>query len=377
MASEADFKFIIGTILQQKEDSPTSKAFLHAGVTDVGDITLLTDRAIDRLKYLDDAISPPVIVELRVGYQQLVRGFNAWVETKNDEGDPIHGDWQNKATRVEFNEYPLIGFAKKYTSTTHVSAPTTVTSGGGTSGGSSFAPRARDPVFEFKKGIKRDPASFSVLKDNKQWDSVHRTLKAQTCYQDVDDILDPSYVPTTVEDIELFAEKQKYMYSVLERILQTDEGKVIVRSHDNDRNAQLIYKEFLHVMTESAEAMIDSGELLACLTSVRITDGAWRGTTKAFVLNWIDKLRLHHEVTPLSDRLPETTQRILLQNSVIGMIALQEVQTRADLMKATNGSVLTFTQYHTLLINAATSYDKRTDTKSSSNGRPRRSVFNS
>jgi hypothetical protein len=52
------------------------------------------------------------------------------------------------------------------------------------------------------------------LKDNKQWDSVHRTLKAQTaCYQDVDDVLDLSYVPSTAEDIVLFQEKQKYMYS--------------------------------------------------------------------------------------------------------------------------------------------------------------------
>jgi hypothetical protein len=54
------------------------------------------------------------------------------------------------------------------------------------------------------------------LKDNKQWDSVHRTLKAQTaCYQDVDDVLDLSYVPNTAEDIVLLEEKQKYiMYSV-------------------------------------------------------------------------------------------------------------------------------------------------------------------
>jgi hypothetical protein len=42
--------------------------------------------------------------------------------------------------------------------------------------------------------------------------------------------------PNTAEDIALIDEKQKYMYSVLERILQTDEGKVIVRSQDADCN---------------------------------------------------------------------------------------------------------------------------------------------
>jgi hypothetical protein len=87
------------------------------------------------------------------------------------------------------------------------------------------------------------------MKENKQWDSVHHMLEAQACYQDVDNILDPCYRPTTAEDIALFAEKQKYMYSVFERTLQTDEGKVIVRSHDSNRDAHLIYSEFLQVMT--------------------------------------------------------------------------------------------------------------------------------
>jgi hypothetical protein len=132
------------------------------------------------------------------------------------------------------------------------------------------------------------------MKETKQWDNVHRTLKAQTCYQDVDDVLDPTYVPTTNEDIALFEEKQKYMYLVLEKILQTDEGKVVVRSHDADRNAQLIYSEFLQLMTKSTEAMMDSSVILKYLTSAKVGDGTWRGTTKAFILHWIEQLRLYH-----------------------------------------------------------------------------------
>jgi hypothetical protein len=215
---------------------------------------------------------------------------------KNDNGNTIHGDWKNLATKAEFNEFQIIGFAL-YT-VTQVTPPTTLSSGVGTSGNASFTTKVRDRVFKFKKGIKRDPASFTVMKDSKQWDSVHRTLKAHTCYQDFDDILDPCYRPTTAEDsIALFAEKQKYMYSVFERTLQTDEGKVVVRSHDSDRNAQLIYSEFLEVMTQSTEALMDSGKLLSYLTTAKISDGSWRGTTKAFVLNWIDKLSLFHELT--------------------------------------------------------------------------------
>ena len=118
-----------------------------------------------------------------------------------------------------------------------------------------------------------------------QWDGVQRTLKAQTCYQDVDDILDPAYVPQRKEDIALFDEKQKYMYSVLERILQTDEEKVIVSSHNGNRNTQAIYTEFLAVITSSTEALMYSGTLLSYLTTAKIKDGNWKGTSKTFVLN--------------------------------------------------------------------------------------------
>ena len=370
MASITDFEFIMGTILCTKEDSPLSKAFEKCGVIDVGSIVSLTDTAIDRLRYRDDSFQPPVNGTLGVGYQQLIRVFNAWVETRIDEGNPIHGDWQNKATKADFDEYRLSGFAK-YTGTKHVPTPAAAPPTG-----SAFAPKPRDLVLEFKKGIKRDPAAFTVMKDNKQWDSVQQTLKAQTAYQDVDDVHDPKYVPTSTEDIALFDEKQKYMYSVLEKILQTDEGKVIVRSHDVDRDAQKIYAEHLAQMTLSTEVLIGSGELLSYLTSTRITDGSWRGTTKGFVMNWIEQLRQYQAtVIPITDRLQDTVQRTMLQNAVRGLDILQQVQTSMDLQHTTHGTVLTFAQYRSLLVNVATGHDMRNPAKPHSGGRPRRTAF--
>jgi hypothetical protein len=373
MASN-DFEFITKTILGQKDDSPLLLCFSSSGIFDVESIISLSDRVIDRLKYRNSTLTPPVTEELPIGYQQLIRAFNAFVDTKVDDGDPIHGDWQNKAIKSDFDEFRMAGFAKYIPKQAPTSAM--ATSGGHTGGSTSLPPRVRDPVFEFKKGIKRDPNSFTVIKDNKQWDSFYRTLRAQTSYQDVDDVLDPNYKPKSTEDIELFQEKQKYMYSVFERILQTDEGKVIVRSHDADRNAQLIYGEILQVMTKSTEAMMDSSDILSYLTTTKISDGSWRGTTKAFLLNWVDKLRLFHELTPVPDRLSESVQRTLLQNAVIGLDVLRQVQISSELQKATTGTVITFAQYKSLLINAATGYDKQSG-KSNQNGKPRRSAFSS
>jgi predicted lipoprotein len=76
MASDTDFQFIMGIVLSQKQDSPLFKALLEkARITDVGGITSLTNRVIDRLKYRDDSSGTPVTKELGHGYQQLIRCF--------------------------------------------------------------------------------------------------------------------------------------------------------------------------------------------------------------------------------------------------------------------------------------------------------------
>jgi hypothetical protein len=95
MSSDTDLQFIMGTVLAQKQDSLLFKALEKALITDVGSITSLTDQAIHRLKYQADSSGTPVNEELGHGYQQLICCFNAFVLTKNDEGKPIHRDWQN------------------------------------------------------------------------------------------------------------------------------------------------------------------------------------------------------------------------------------------------------------------------------------------
>ena len=85
MTSTTDFEFVMDKIFCTKPDSPLSKSFEKCGVTDVGSIVSLTDTAIDRLKYRDDSSTPTAVESLGIGYQQLIRVFNAWVKTRIDE----------------------------------------------------------------------------------------------------------------------------------------------------------------------------------------------------------------------------------------------------------------------------------------------------
>ncbi len=146
-------------------------------------------------------------------------------------------------------------------------------------------PKQKDLLAEFKKGIKRDASLFVVLKDLKQWDLWHCSTVAQAQAQDVYNVLDPSFKPIPAER-DLFEAKQRYMYAVFKRVLLMDKSKALVRSNEAMSNAQKIFIKLCQDALRSTHASIDSSRILSYITSVRIGDGLWNGTSYSFVLHW-------------------------------------------------------------------------------------------
>jgi hypothetical protein len=90
---------------------------------------------------------------------------------------------------------------------------------------------------------KRDPTLFPTLKDEKFNDNWHCSFVNQARAQDVSEVLDPKYMPMTDKDNDLFIEKQKYVYAVLESKVLTDQGKAIVREYEDTFDAQKVYEK--------------------------------------------------------------------------------------------------------------------------------------
>ena len=107
--------------------------------------------------------------------------------------------------------------------------------------------------------------------------------------QEVDRVLDPNFSPRDAEDRALFEAQQNYMYAIFERTMLMDTGKTFVHKFESTANAQAIYKAMVEYSQESAQASIDSSTILRYVVSARIGDGSWRGTSRAFVLNWMDQ----------------------------------------------------------------------------------------
>ena len=105
----------------------------------------------------------------------------------------------------------------------------------------------------------------------------------------MDNVPNKDYNPTTPEDTDLFQEKKKFMYSVFERTLLTDQGKALVCQYESIYNSQIIYKHLSAYYEENTKVALDSSSLLAYITTARIDE--WKGSSESFILNWQEKIR--------------------------------------------------------------------------------------
>ena len=60
------------------------------------------------------------------------------------------------------------------------------------------------------------------------------------------------------------------MYSVFDSVLLTDKGKAIVREHEDDFDAQSVYKKLKEYCTKSTKASLEASKLLSFVNSDRI-----------------------------------------------------------------------------------------------------------
>ena len=232
-----------------------------------------------------------------------------------------------------------------------------------------------DPVRDFKRGIKRDPSLFPILKDTKQWDPWFIDTKAQARAQDVEDILNPKYKPATQESKGVFDQKQKYMYAVFTKTLLTDKGKSLVREHEDEYNAQLVYSKLVDHAQRSTKASVESSQLLTYITSTRLGTGSWKGSCHSFILHWQNQIRKYEQLVPSADCFSDSIKRTMLENAVSSIQDLRAVKDQANQLQVRLGSAMKYDDYCSLLLSAALTYDSQIVTNTNSRG-ARRSVYN-
>ena len=90
------------------------------------------------------------------------------------------------------------------------------------------------------------------------------------------------------------------MYSVFNKVLQSDMGKTIVRKYARTFDAQSVWREFESPMSMSSKRLNQRHRLHAYV-STTVYDRSWKGTTEQFVLHFHEQFRQLDEVTPLEE----------------------------------------------------------------------------
>jgi hypothetical protein len=211
----------------------------------------------------------------------------------------------------------------------------------------------------FKIGIKRDPSVYPVLKDELWNNNWHCSFANQARAQDVSDVLYPTYLPITPEDVDLFQEKKKHVYAILEPKVETAKGKAILHKHESTFDAQKAYAELQEHHLKFTKASLSPVEILGYITSAKIGDGSWHGTAENFILNWQEQICLYERLTPTSGHFSDEQKLTMLQTAVHPIQELHQVKATAALIKVHTQKDLDYNAYYSLLLSTASNYDSK------------------
>ncbi|EEC42548.1 predicted protein [Phaeodactylum tricornutum CCAP 1055/1] len=146
------------------------------------------------------------------------------------------------------------------------------------------------------------------------------------------------------------------------------------REHAFDFDAQTVFGKVVKHYSESTAAKISSGTTLSYLTSAKY-GSSWTGTAEGFILHWKNHLRIYNNTVPATEKLPPQLCLSLLESSVRDVSELRQVNTTANLDLAIGGSPISYENYLSLLLAAATLYDKGNNFSNSRSPKSKRSPF--
>ena len=161
----------------------------------------------------------------------------------------------------------------------------------------------------FQRSIKQNPSDYTKFKDDSRWKQWHRHLKATVNSHGLTDVLNPDYIPSTDDEIQLFTLQNTFMYSVFESTLQTTKSRHIVQTHECSADAQQVYATLLDVYEENLTISLQATDLRSTLTLLRYDD-KWKKSSETFLLHWQSNIL---ELEQLEDKLvDESTKRLWL-----------------------------------------------------------------
>ncbi len=337
-SDRAQIEHLVRTLLRRQADTPLERAIIKAEIT-TRVLIQLSKKDYKNLKYINDDDTDGS--NLNDGDATMLNAAKYYIKDKAMTNINVFDKLSTLSNRNSLDEWTInrtahnMSSQEEYDPVRMKSSVTTVPGVAAQGTRTTTSAASLSPAENFKKGIKRDQSLFTTtLTDAKHWDAFSRDLKIQCHAQEMSDVIDSSFKPTTKAAKELFKIKQAFMFAVLNRLLQTDQGKTTLRRYTDTFDARQVYLDLVEYHTKSVSATIEINEILRYLTTTKFTDGKWKGTINAYILHWFDQLRQFHDLAPKEqhfeiarwkqltadskkvwDQLPDDQKALLLGNT--------------------------------------------------------------
>ena len=300
-ARKRTMDYIFFDVLDLTANDNLIQAINDIGCRSIDDIISLQDREIDNMEYIDSNGGPHLVPASK---RNLIKALKSWNFHLMIEHSLKKVDWDNKTyiTLEFFDDFRVSSYDPDNPIRTIPRSVTTSTPSK-TIPSATYQAKTQSLAQEFRRGIKRDKTQYEVLKDEKQWDSWKRQIESTATAHGCENILDPKFIPASVDAVELYDAQQKFMYDVFLSIMKTDRGMHFVRKYSSTKDAQSVWRDYSEYMSTSTKADLEIERLMTCFTNQRLNSN-YRGTTTRFILGWLDNIRKYEEMAPNNAHFP-------------------------------------------------------------------------
>ena len=160
------------------------------------------------------------------------------------------------------------------------------------------------------------------------------------------------------------------MYAVFTNTILADKEKYLVQ-HEGDYNAHTIHKEFLAHISASTESSVVSSTILMYITPAKFGIDAWNGLSESFILHWRNQVSEYEKLVDITDRFSNTIKRSMLENAVDQLAKLRDFKTTATQLQVSNGTIISYDRYISLLYRSTQSSDTQFTTSINFKGQKR------
>ncbi|HSN66784.1 MAG TPA: hypothetical protein VLS94_09090, partial [Fusibacter sp.] len=182
----------------------------------------------------------------------------------------------------------------------------------------------------FRSTIKFTTKDYPTLSNDKDWRTYQRLLKAAANNHQTSEIL-ASDKPNDPTDPN-YLQKQSFMYNMFATNITTAKGRLCIRKHEEDMDAQKVYQELLKAYADDLSANLAASTLREHLTLLKFDD-KWKGTYENFLNNWTTKII---ELEALEDtNITDEQKRIWLTSTLIGNSNMQSAIRNAQTTELT------------------------------------------